>query len=220
MTLQLNNHTAEKNGMALIGLQKRLFLIGTLGALCALLEACSPAATVVGAGASAGLALAEERPVEEIWRDTGLKVTINQRLLEKSFSDTFWSLNTTIFEGRVLLTGNVQTAELRDEVNRIVWSVSGVREVLNEITIGQTTKIKQVARDKIIKTSLQAKILGDTTISDLNYKIIAHNGVLYVIGVASNKAELDKFVQHARTVRYVKKFVNYVWLANNPSRSR
>ena len=75
--------------MALIGLQKRLFLIGTLGALCALLEACSPAATVVGAGASAGLALAEERPVEEIWRDSSLKVTINQRLLEKSFSDTF-----------------------------------------------------------------------------------------------------------------------------------
>ena len=138
MTLQLNNYTAEKNSMALIDLQKRLFLIGTLGTL---LEACSPAATILGAGASAGLALAEERPVEEIWRDTSLKVTINQRLLEKSFSDTFWSLNTTIFEGRVLLTGNVRTADLRDEVNRIVWSISGVREVLNEITIGQTTKI-------------------------------------------------------------------------------
>ena len=206
--------------MPLISLQKQLFLIGALGALCALLEACSPAATVLSAGASAGLALAEDRPIEEIWRDTGLKVEINQRLLEKSFSDTFWSLNTTIFEGRVLLTGSVKTADLRDQVNRIVWSVSGVREVLNEITIGQTTKIKQVARDKIIKTSLQAKILGDTLISDLNYKIIAHNGVLYVIGVARNKAELDKFVQHARTVRYVKKFVNYVWLANNPSRSR
>ena len=206
--------------MALISLQKQLFLIGALGALCALLEACSPAATVLGAGASAGLALAEDRPIEEVWRDTSLKVEINRRLLEKSFSDTFWSLNTTIFEGRVLLTGSVKTADLRDQVNQIVWSVVGVREVLNEITIGQTTEMTQVARDKLIKTSLQAKILGDTIIHDINYKIIAHNSVLYVIGVARNKAELDKFVQHARTVRYVEKLVNYVWLANNPSRSR
>lgn len=218
--LQLWTHLAEKNGMALISLQKHLFLIGALGALCALLAACSPAATVMGAGASAGLALAEDRPVEEIWRDAGLKVEINQRLVEKSFSDTFWSLNTTIFEGRVLLTGNVKTADLRDQVNQIVWSIDGVREVLNEITIGQTTKMTQVARDKLIKTSLQAKILGDPIIYDINYKIIAHNGVLYVIGVARTKAELDKLVQHARTVHYVKKFVNYVWLANNPSRSR
>ena len=206
--------------MTLISLQKQLFLIGALGALCALLEACSPAATVLSAGANAGLALAEDRPVEEVWRDTSLKVEINRRLLEKSFSDTFWSLNTTIFEGRVLLTGNVKTADLRDQVNRIVWSIDGVREVLNEITIGQTTKMTQVARDKLIKTSLQAKILGDIIIHDINYKIIAHNSVLYVIGVARNKAELDKFVQHARTVRYVEKLVNYVWLANNPSRSR
>ena len=206
--------------MALISLQKQLFLIGALCTLCAVLEACSPAATVLGAGASAGLALAEDRPVQEIWRDTGLKVEINRRLLEKSFSETFWSLNTTIFEGRVLLTGSVKTTDLRDQVNQIVWGVAGVREVLNEITIGQTTEMTQVARDKLIKTSLQAKILGDIIIHDINYKIIAHNGVLYVIGVARNKAELDKFVQHARTVRYVKKFINYVWLANNPSRSR
>jgi osmotically-inducible protein OsmY len=208
------------NGMALFSLQKHLVLIVALGALCALLQACSPAATLLGAGARTGLALAEDRPVEEIWGDTNLKVTINQRLLETSFSDTFWSLNTTIFEGRVLLTGSVKTADLRDQVNQIVWGIDGVREVLNEIIIGQPTEVTQVVRDTLIKTSLQAKLLGDTIISDINYKIIAHDSVLYVIGVARHKAELDKFVQHARTVGYVKRFVNYVWLANNPSRSR
>ena len=185
-----------------------------------LLQGCSPTGTVLGAGARTGLALAEDRPVEEIWGDTLLKVTINKKLLETSFSETFWSLNTTIFEGRVLITGNVKNTTLRDQVSQMVWGVKGVREVLNEIEIQETNTVTQIARDKFIQTSLQARMLGDKIVSDINYKMIAHNNVLYIIGVAQSQAELEKVVAHARAIRYVKRFVNYIWLADNPSRSR
>ena len=199
---------------------KTLIMIGAMGVLGHSLQACSPAGTVLGAGARTGIALAEDRPVEEIWGDTRLKITINKKLLETSFSDTFWSLNTTIFEGRVLITGNVKNASLRDQVSQIVWAVNGVREVLNEIEVQETNNVTQIARDKFIQTSLQARMLGDKIVSDINYKIIAHNSVLYVIGIAHNQAELEKVVAHARAIRYVKRFVNYVWLADNPSRPR
>ena len=191
-----------------------------LGVLAHFLQGCSPTGTVLGAGARTGLALAEDRPVEEIWGDTLLKVTINKKLLETSFSETFWSLNTTIFEGRVLITGNVKNTTLRDQVSQIVWGVKGVREVLNEIEIQETNNVTQIARDKFIQTSLQARMLGDKIVSDINYKMIAHNNVLYIIGVAQSQAELEKVVAHARAIRYVKKFVNYIWLAENPARSR
>ena len=191
-----------------------------LGVLAHFLQGCSPTGTVLGAGARTGLALAEDRPVEEIWRDTLLKVTINKKLLETSFSETFWSLNTTIFEGRVLVTGNVKNTTLRDQVSQMVWGVKGVREVLNEIEIQETNTVTQIARDKFIQTSLQARMLGDKIVSDINYKMIAHNNVLYIIGVAQSQAELEKVVAHARAIRYVKRFVNYIWLADNPSRSR
>ena len=191
-----------------------------LGVLAHFLQGCSPTGTVLGAGARTGLALAEDRPVEEIWGDTLLKVTINKKLLETSFSETFWSLNTTIFEGRVLITGNVKNTTLRDQVSQIVWRVKGVREVLNEIEIQETNNVTQIARDKFIQTSLQARMLGDKIVSDINYKMIAHNNVLYIIGVAQSQAELEKVVAHARAIRYVKRFVNYIWLADNPSRSR
>ncbi len=191
-----------------------------LGVLAHFLQGCSPTGTVLGAGARTGLALAEDRPVEEIWGDTLLKVTINKKLLETSFSETFWSLNTTIFEGRVLITGNVKNTTLRDQVSQMVWGVKGVREVLNEIEIQETNTVTQIARDKFIQTSLQARMLGDKIVSDINYKMIAHNNVLYIIGVAQSQAELEKVVAHARAIRYVKRFVNYIWLADNPSRSR
>ena len=191
-----------------------------LGVLAHFLQGCSPTGTVLGAGARTGLALAEDRPVEEIWGDTLLKVTINKKLLETSFSETFWSLNTTIFEGRVLITGNVKNTTLRDQVSQIVWGVKGVREVLNEIEIQETNNVTQIARDKFIQASLQARMLGDKIVSDINYKMIAHNNVLYVIGIAQSQNELEKVVAHARAIRYVKRFVNYIWLADNPSRSR
>ena len=199
---------------------KSLITIASLGVLVHFLQACSPTGTVIGAGARTGLALAEDRPIEEIWADTLLKVTINKRLLETSFRDTFWSLNTTIFEGRVLITGSVKTPTLRDQVSQIVWEMGGVREVLNEIEIQETNDVTQIARDKFIQTSLQARMLGDTSISDINYKIIAHNSVLYVIGIARTEAELEKIIGHSRAISYVKRFVNYVWLADNPLRSR
>ena len=118
-----------------------------LGVLAHFLQGCSPTGTVLGAGARTGLALAEDRPVEEIWGDTLLKVTINKKLLETSFSETFWSLNTTIFEGRVLITGNVKNTTLRDQVSQMVWGVKGVREVLNEIEIQEINNVTQIARD-------------------------------------------------------------------------
>ena len=102
----------------------------------------------------------------------------------------------------------------------MVWGVKGVREVLNEIEIQETNNVTQIARVKFIQTSLQARMLGDKIVSDINYKMIAHNNVLYIIGVAQSQAELEKVVAHARAIRYVKRFVNYIWLADNPSRSR
>ena len=199
---------------------KTLTTVVILGVLAHFLQGCSPTGTVLGAGARTGLALAEDRPVEEIWGDTLLKLTINKKLLETSFSETFWSLNTTIFEGRVLITGNVKNTTLRDQVSQMVWGVKGVREVLNEIEIQETNNVTQIARDKFIQTSLQARMLGDKIVSDINYKMIAHNNVLYIIGVAQSQAELEKVVAHARAIRYVKRFVNYIWLADNPSRAR
>ena len=206
--------------MKLCGVDQPIYVLVILGTLMAMLEACTPATTVLGAGARTGLALAEDRPIEEIWGDNRLKIAINKELLSTSFNDIYWSLNTTIFEGRVLITGRVKTIELRDQVSQIVWAVNGVRQVLNEIEIDHGTNVTRMARDQLIQTSLQAKMLSDPIIVDINYKIAAHNGALYVIGIARDKTEFDQVIQHARTVRYVKRFVNYVQLATDPSRSR
>ena len=182
--------------------------------------ACTPVGTAIGAGARAGIALAEDRSINEVLNDTALRVAINAQLFEASFQDLFWSVTTTVFEGRVLLTGRVVTESLRDEAAQIVWKIEGVREVLNEIEIGENKDVADSARDKMITVSLRTKILRDPRIAGINYKIGAYDRALYLIGVAQNQDELDRVITHAREVRYVRKLVSYVLLSEDPSRLR
>jgi osmotically-inducible protein OsmY len=182
--------------------------------------ACTPVGTAIGAGARAGIALAEDRSINEVLSDTALRVAINAQLFEASFQDLFWSVTTTVFEGRVLLTGRVVTENLRDEAAQIVWKIEGVREVLNEIEIGENKDVADSARDKMITVSLRTKILRDPQIAGINYKIGAYDRALYLIGVAQNQDELDRVITHAREVGYVRKLVSYVLLSEDPSRLR
>ena len=181
---------------------------------------CTPVGTAIGASARAGIALAEDRPINEVVSDAALKIAINTQLLEASFQDLFWTVKTTVFEGRVLLTGRVTTNNLRDKTSEIVWGIGGVREVLNELEVGDGRDVAGSARDRIITVSLRSKILGDQQISGINYKISAYNHAIYLIGVAQSRNEMDRVVAHAREVRYVRKLVNYVLLSKDPRRAQ
>ena len=205
----------QKKSVADVG--KSALLLASVIAI-AFQSACTPVGTAIGAGARAGIALAEDRSINEIINDTTLRVAINAQLLETSFRDLFWAVTTTVFEGRVLLTGRVTTNNLRDEASEIVWKIDGVREVLNEMEVGEKKDVTDSARDKIITVSLRTKILRDPQIAGINYKISTYDRAVYLIGVAQNQDELDRVITHAREVRYVRKLVNYVLLTEDPSR--
>ena len=167
--------------------------------------ACTPAGTAIGASARAGIALAEERPINTLINDTAIMVEVNTRLLSASFEE--------------LLTGSVATNALRDQANEIVWTIDGVREVLNELNVGEGDSIVDTARDKLITASLRSKILGDQKVAGINYKIDTHNRVIYLIGVARTQNERNLVIAHARDVRYVRELVNYVLLIEDPRRA-
>ena len=180
---------------------------------------CTKVGTAIGAGARAGLAIAEERSIRTVISDTALKLAVNKGLVESSFENLFWTLKTTVFEGRVLLTGGVETEQLRDQASEIVWAVDGVREVLNELQVVRDKSVADSVRDKMIVVSLHSKIAGDKKITGINYKIVTYNRTIYLIGVAQTQRELDRVVTYARSIRYVRRLVNYVLLVQDERRA-
>jgi osmotically-inducible protein OsmY len=182
----------------------------------AALQGCVPA--VVGAGATAGVAVAQERSVGSAIDDATIELNVNSALLQKSES-LFSKVGVESVEGRVLLTGAVLTPEDRVEAGRLAWTVDGVKEVLNEVEVTDKSSIVDYAKDAWITTQLRGKLIGDRLVSDINYSIETVNGVIYLMGIAQNEAELQRVTGHARTIRGVNRVVSHVRLKNDPDRS-
>jgi hypothetical protein len=81
-----------------------------------------------------------------------------------------------------------------------------------------TVGVAAVQDDTWISTQLTAEILFDIDIFAINYNMETINGVIYVVGIAQNQAEIDKLIEHARRIKFVKKVVSHVLLKDDPRR--
>jgi len=180
------------------------------------LQGCVGAA--VGAGATAGVAIAQERSVGAAIDDTTIQLNINSALLQKNEA-LFRNVGTEVVEGRVLLTGVVLTPEDRIEAGRLAWTVNGVKEVLNEVAVSDKSSVADFAKDSWITAQLRTKLLGDRLVSDINYSIETVNGTIYLMGIAQSEAELERVTGHARTIRGVQRVVSHVRLKTDPART-
>jgi osmotically-inducible protein OsmY len=127
-------------------------------------------------------------------------------------------VNLQVEEGRVLLSGNVRLPEQRVEAVRLAWQAPGVREVINEINVDDTSGLGNYARDTWITTELEATLLLDNAVSSIDYSVETVNQVIYLMGVAQSQAELDRVIGHAKEISYVRRVVSYVLLVDDPRR--
>jgi osmotically-inducible protein OsmY len=178
-----------------------------------LLQGCVGA--VVGAGATAGTAAMEERGISGAVDDTELRLRINA--LFSSKDERLWrKIGLQVYAGRVLLTGRADTAHMRAEAVRLAWQAKGVKEVINELQIAESGGASGFARDTWISTQLKSRLLFDKRILSINYSVETVNHTVYLIGLAQSREELNRVTNHARTLDYVRKVVNYVKIKRPP----
>lgn len=192
---------------------------GTLVALVvtAALSLGGCAGAVVGAGATAGTAAVQERGLDGAIVDARIQATLNNGWLEYDKS-LFPHLASSVYEGRVLLTGVVKTEDQRAEIVRQAHVIRGVREVINEILVDPSGTTGTFARDSWISTQLRTKLLFDRDVLAINYSVETVRHTVYLFGVAQDKQELDRVINYARNTEYVSRVVNHVLLKSDPRR--
>lgn len=186
--------------------------VGLLG-----LAACTPAGVIVGGAASAGIAASEERGIKGAANDLLIRVEINEAWVKEDF-DTFNRLNLQIYEGRVLVSGQVPDQALADKAIQAAWKPKGVREVINEIEISEGGDFKQFANDTLINARLDADLLFDGDVNSINYSTRAVGGTVYLLGVAKDRDELDRVFRITRDIPNVKRVISHVILIDDPRR--
>ncbi|MGZ0247330.1 MAG: BON domain-containing protein [Alphaproteobacteria bacterium] len=178
------------------------------------LQGCASA--VIGVGATAGTAAMEERGLAGVADDRASRLRINALLSDKD--ERLWrKVGMQVYMGRVLLTGTVETEAMRADAVRLAWSAKGVKEVINELQLADSGGASGFARDTWISTQLKFALLFDKQVSSINYSIETVLGTVYLIGLAQDRVELNRVMNHARGLSYVKKVVNYVQIKRPPS---
>ena len=163
---------------------------------------------IIGGAATAGVAAYQERGIKGVAADTETATRVRAKILEAD-NQLFSDVGVEVYEGRVLLTGRVPSEEKRAEAVKISWSVVDVKDVINEVAVSENP-LSDLANDTWITTKLKTKMTFDKDILAINYSIETVGAVIYLIGIAQDKAELQRVLNHARSIDYVKRVVNHV----------
>ena len=178
------------------------------------INACTPA-SILGTGAGSAMVIAEgDRSMGAVIDDATIKVNVAAKFIN-SEDNLFVDVSTTVLNGRVLLTGLVDSQEIRIDAVRRVWEVEGVQEVINEIQIGNRASLKEYANDVWINTQakgLAAKAVG---LRVVGYNFETIQGKVYIAGITSRPEQLEDLINAIKTIKGVKEIVNYVIIKEN-----
>jgi osmotically-inducible protein OsmY len=195
--------------------------VARAGALAASLAAslalagCSPIGTAIGAAAFTADLATQERGLYQGLDDHAMWIAINGRFAAYD-AKVLQQVHLQVQEGRVLLTGHVQKQEHRLAAVKAAWDTAGVREVINEIKIAPDRGLGTIAQDEYLARRVWAKLFVDRAIRANNYSIECINSVVYLIGVGQDQAEVQRAIDHARDVPYVRSVETYMRLKGDP----
>ncbi len=184
-------------------MKKRLFVAIAMVALALPgLQGCVPAvATGVGAGA---LMIADRRAGETYLADEAIEIRALNRINEKFGGKVH--VNVTSYNMKVLLTGEVPDAGIRDEVEKAVAGIVNVKGVANELAVGPISSFSARSNDTYITSKVKARFIDANKFRANHVKVVTEASVVYLLGLVTRQ-EADDAVEIARTTAGVKKVV-------------
>jgi len=205
---------------ALLGKDHRFvkFPLVPVMALLGVLSLSGCVVAAVGGAGAVGMGAAEERGFEASVDDAKIKADITSSYVDNGFT-LFNEVTITVTEGRVVLTGSVEKTETRVDAVKLAWQSAGVRQVIDEIQVTKEAGFASATQDAWIANKLRTRLMFDGDVKNINYTVDVVNGVVYLMGIAQDKAELDRVIATARDISDVKKVVNHVVLKSDPRRN-
>ena len=179
-------------------------------ALSLILTGCFPAVFTAATGTV--VVASKDQPIAESLDDTKISASISMSFMKNNFKQLYTKIKIEVIAGRVLMTGGVDSNDEILNAVEIVWSVQGVKEVINELTVDKDSDrfdLVQYTKDSMITSQIKTKVFFDRSIKSVNYTILTMNDVVYILGTARSEEELEKVTNIASQVSGVIKVVSH-----------
>ena len=168
-----------------------------------LLQGCAP--VLIGAGGAAAYSsLEDRRSTGTQLDDESIEVRASNRITDR-FGDRA-HVNVTSYNRIALITGEVADERSREEVEKIVLAVPGVRAATNDAQVAGISSYAARTNDSYLTTKVRGRLFDTKRVSPVHVKVVTEAGVVYLMGLVT-EPEADEAVEIARTTGGVRKVV-------------
>ena len=133
---------------------------------------------------------------------------IDDSIMQKSISAKILAVNkkyllavkTKVLDGRIFITGKVDSPEEKLMITKLAWETKGARSVRNDIKIKEEFNFKQSAKDLLITSQLRTALIMNKNIKATNYQIDTYKQKIYLYGIAMSNDEKDLVLKEASEI--------------------
>ncbi len=166
---------------------------------------------VLGTGVSIAL---DPRSIGTQIDDSIMQKNLSAKLItiNKSY---FINVKTKVLDGRIFITGKVETVEEKFKITKLAWEIKGTRSVKNDLKIKNKFDFKQIAKDTLITSQLRAAMITNKKIVGVNYSIDTYKKKIYIYGIAKDKDERSEVINEAKNILDVEDVISSIFLVED-----
>ena len=166
---------------------------------------------VFGTGVSVAL---DPRTLGTQIDDSIMQKSLTARILAKD-KKYFLSIKSKVLDGRIFITGKVDSPEEKLQITKIAWETKGTRSVRNDLRIKKEFNFKQSAKDLLITTQLRTALIVNKNVKATNYQIDTYKKEIYVYGIALTSEEKDLVISEAKEILDVENVIASIILVED-----
>lgn len=152
---------------------------------------CQFIGSIYTGGTHVASVLLDDRSLADDWQDHQINWAVRDALIKEE-RKLGLDIEVTVFEGKVLLTGALPSADWVNKVLDIAWRQKGVIKVYNYIYISKQPDLVDVHEEALLSAKIRTQLSVTTGIKGSNYKITMSDKVVYVMGIHASEEEKIK----------------------------
>ena len=133
-------------------------------------------------------------------------------LVDKNY---FLNVSTQVLDGRIFITGKVESPEEKLQITKLAWETQGVRSVRNDLKIKEKFNFKQSSKDILITSQLRSAIIFNKKIKSANYSIDTYKKTIYIYGIAETEDEKNEVIKEAKEILDVENVIASILLVED-----
>ena len=146
--------------------------------------------------------------------DSIMDKSLETRLLAMN-KNYFLSVKSKVLDGRIFITGKVDSPEEKLKITKLAWETKGARSVKNDLKIKEKFSFKQSAKDLLITSQLRSALIFNKKIKAVNYNIDTYKKNIYIYGIAQSKEERKEVISEAKEVLDVEDVISSILIADD-----